>query len=199
MRRSLFATPVLLLGSALPLLAQEHGGEGGGGGSLLSVNPGLTIWTIVIFLIVLAVLARFAYPKILGAVEAREAHIAELTGTAERDRAEAAALKAEAERLRDEMRAKVHEAQIEFRAGLEKERAEALEQARAEREEILARARQDIATERELALAAVRRDAVELAMAAAEKLVRRNLDTEDNRRLVRDFLGQVEAPATAGV
>ena len=94
MRRSLIAAPVLLLGSALPLLAQEHGGKGGGGGSLLSVNPGLTIWTIVIFLIVLAILSRAAYPKILGAVEARERHIAELTAAAERDRAEAAALAA---------------------------------------------------------------------------------------------------------
>ncbi|HWK90013.1 MAG TPA: hypothetical protein VNP72_08450, partial [Longimicrobium sp.] len=60
MRSPLLATTVLVLG-ATPLLAQEH--EGGGGG-LLSLNPGLTIWTIVIFLVVLAILSRFAYPKI---------------------------------------------------------------------------------------------------------------------------------------
>ena len=89
MRRSLFATTALLF-AATPLLAQEHAAEEGGG--LLSINPGLTIWTIVIFLIVLAILTKAAYPKILGAVEARERHIAELTEAAERDRAEAAAL-----------------------------------------------------------------------------------------------------------
>src|SRR5688572_10094604 len=104
MRRSLIATTALLLGTAAPLFAAE------GGGSLLSVNPGLTIWTIVIFLIVLVVLSRFAFPKILGAVEAREAHIRELTGAAERDRAEAAALLAENQRILDETRGRVQEA-----------------------------------------------------------------------------------------
>ena len=64
-----------------------------------------------------------------------------------------------------------------------------------EQQELLERARRDIAAEREVALDSVRRDAVELAMRAAEKLVRRSLDAEDNRRLVREFLGQVGEPA----
>jgi len=193
MRRSLFVTTALLLG-ATPLLAQEHG-EGGGGGGLLSVNPGLTIWTIVIFLIVLAVLSRFAYPRILGAVEAREAHIAQLTEAAERDRAEAATLAAENRRLVEDTRARVHGALDEARGQVEKMRAEVLETARREQQEMLERARRDIAAEREVALDGVRREAATIAMAAAEKLVRRSLDAEDNRRLVREFLGQLGEPA----
>jgi F-type H+-transporting ATPase subunit b len=190
MRRSLFALTALILLGATPLLAQEHG-EGGGGGGLLSINPGLTIWTIVIFLIVLAILSRAAYPKILGAVEAREKHIAELTEAAERDRAEAAALADENRKLVEDTRARVHGAVEEARGQAEKMRAEVLDAANRERQEMMERARRDIASEREVALDTVRRDAVVLAMAAAEKLVRRSLDSEDNRRLVRESLAQL--------
>jgi F-type H+-transporting ATPase subunit b len=189
MRRSLFASTALLL-AATPLHAAEEGG-----GGLLSVNPGLTIWTIVIFLIVLAILSRAAYPKILGAVEAREAHIARLTEEAERDRAAAAALAAENRQLVEETRARVHGAVEEARGQAEKMRAEMMDAATRERQEMLDRARRDIAAEREVALDAVRRDAVVRARAAAEKLVRRNLDTEDNRRLVMESLAQMGQPA----
>jgi F-type H+-transporting ATPase subunit b len=188
MRRSLFATTALLF-AATPLLAQEHAAEEGGG--LLSINPGLTIWTIVIFLIVLAILSKAAFPKILGAVEAREKHIAELTEAAERDRAEAAALADENRKLVEDTRARVHGAVEEARGQAEKMRSQVMEEANRERQEMLERARRDIATEREVALDTVRRDAVVLAMAAAEKLVRRNLDTEDNRRLVSESLAQL--------
>ena len=197
MRRSLFALTALVLLGATPLLAQEHG-EGGGGGGLLSVNSGLSFWTIVIFLIVLAILSKAAYPKILGAVEAREAHIAQLTESAERDREEAAALAAENRQLVEETRARVHGAVEEARGQAETMRAEMLDSANRERQEMLDRARRDIAVEREAALDGVRRDAVVLAMAAAEKLVRRNLDSEDNRRLVMESLAQMaQTPARA--
>ncbi|HEU0299818.1 MAG TPA: F0F1 ATP synthase subunit B, partial [Longimicrobium sp.] len=157
----------------------------------------LTIWTIIIFLIVLAILSKFAFPKILGAVEAREKHIEKLTADAEHDRAEAAALAAENRKIVEDTRARVHGALEEARQQAEKMRADVIADAQRERQELLERARRDIATEREVALDTVRRDAVVLAMAAAEKLVRRNVDTEDNRRLVREALAQLGQPAAA--
>ena len=194
MHRSIYASAALLLASASPLLAQEEEGKGG----LLTLHPGLSIWTLVIFLIVFAVLAKFAFPKILEAVEAREAHLRELAEDAERDRAEAARLAEENRKLVEDTRARVQEALSESRNTAERMKADALEDARRERDEMLARARADIATERELALAAVRRDAVDLAIGAAQKLVRARLDSEENRRLVREFLGEVESPAPIG-
>jgi F-type H+-transporting ATPase subunit b len=185
--------PALLLLTAAPLYAQEHAEEAGP----LDVNVGLLIWTLLIFGIVVAVLYKFAWPNILGAVEKREAHIRELLEGAERDRAEAAALADENRRLLDETRARTQEAINEARGQAEKMRAEVLDTARREQQELLERARRDIATEREVALDSVRRDAVTIAMAAAEKLVRRSLDTEDNRRLVREYLGQVQPAAPA--
>jgi F-type H+-transporting ATPase subunit b len=194
MRRLLFLLPALILGSAAPAYAAEEGG------GLLSVNEGLIVWTIVIFLIVFAILAKFAFPKILGAVEARERHLADLAAAAERDRAEAATLLEQTRREMDETRARIQTAIAESRTEVERMKADILADARREQEELMLRARRDVAAERAVALDTVRRDAVDLAIAAAEKLVRRNLDAEDNRRLVREFLGQTAGPAVpAGV
>jgi F-type H+-transporting ATPase subunit b len=181
----------LLLLAATPAHAAES--------SPLDVNVGLMIWTFLIFGIVLAVLYKFAWPNILGAVERREEHIRDLLAQAEQDRAAAAAAADENRRILEETRGRVQEALAETRSQGEKMRAELLADARREQQELLERARRDIASEREVALDSVRRDAVELAMRAAEKLVSRNLDAEDNRRLVREFLGQMESAAPAGV
>jgi F-type H+-transporting ATPase subunit b len=192
MRRITFAATAALVGTASPLLAQ-HGGEEQGG--LLSLNPGLSVWTMVIFLLVLAILYRAAFPKILGAVEAREAHLRGLTEGAERDRAEAAALVEEHRKLVEDTRGQVQKALGEATATAEARRGEILEQAQRERDEMLARARADVLAERATMLEQVRRDSVDVAIRAAERLVRKNLDVDDNRRLVQDYLAQLATPA----
>jgi F-type H+-transporting ATPase subunit b len=192
MRRSIALSALLLLASAAPAAAAEETP------GLLTPNIGLTFWTIVVFLIVLAVLSKFAFPKILGAVEAREAHLRELAASAERDRAEAAALMAENQRVLEETRARVQEAINESRTSAERIRAEMLAETRLEQQAMIERARRDIQSERDSALEAVRREAVDVSMRAAERLVRRNLDAEDNRRLVREYLGQVAGQPAVG-
>lgn len=193
MRRSLITALGLILASAAPLIAQEE--HGGGGGGLLSINGGLSFWTILIFLIVFAILSKAAFPKILGAVEAREKHLEELAAAAERDRAEAAALVEEHRRLVEDTRGRVQEALAEARNTAETMRKELMDEARREHDEQLARGRAELAHERAGMLEQVRRDAVEVAMHAAERLVRRNLDAADNRRLVEEYLSQLSAPA----
>ena len=192
MRRSIALSALLLLASAAPVAAADETP------GLLTPNIGLTFWTIVVFLIVLAVLSKFAFPKILGAVEAREAHLRELAAGAERDRAEAAALMAENQRVLEETRARVQEAINESRTSAERIRAEMLAETRLEQQAMIERARRDIQSERDSALEAVRREAVDVSMRAAERLVRRNLDAEDNRRLVREYLGQVAGQPAVG-
>lgn len=187
--KPLLLVPALALLSAAPAVAAEEGG------GLLEPQAGLIFWQIVVFVVVLALLYKFAYPYILGAVEAREQRIRELLAAAARDREEAQALLEQQKKEHEELRSQAQEIFAEARAAGERLREELLEQARREQEEMLARARRDIAAEQERALDALRRDAVDLAIAAAEKLVQRNLDDEANRRLVRDFLGQAERRA----
>lgn len=174
--------------TATPLYAAEEGG-------LLSINTGLMVWTVLIFLIVLAVLYWLAFPHILGAVEAREQRIRELLASAARDREEAQQILAQQKQEHEALRAQAQELFAEARAGGERIREDLLAQARREQEEMLARARRDIQAESDRAMDAIRRETVELAIAAAEKLVQRNLDDEQNRRLVRDFLGEAESRA----
>lgn len=197
--KSLRYLPFLLLGSATPALAAE--------GGLLTPSGGLIFWTIVTFLIVLAGLWKFAWPHILGAVEAREQHIRDLLSAAARDREEASTLLATQRQELEETRARAQEILAESRTASERAHQELLAQTRREQAELLENARRDIAGEMERARETLRRDAVDVAMAAAEKLIGRSLNSDDNRRLIQNFMVEAEAPrassarttATAGV
>lgn len=191
MRTSLRLIPMLLLLSATPLAAQE--------GGLMDINEGLMIWTVLIFLIVLAVLYRAAFPKILGAVEAREEKIRDLLESAARDREEAEKALAEQKRELEETRAKVQEMVAEGRTAGERVREEISAEARQQADELLARARRDVRAEMEKARAELRNEAAEIAIAAASKLLERNLDEEDNRRLVKEYLAEIETGRTTTV
>ena len=76
----------------------------------------------------------------------------------------------------------------------ERTRAELLEQTRQQQEELLARARREIDADRLRAIADLRREAIDLALAGATKVIGRNLDDAGNRRLVEDFLSTIPAP-----
>lgn len=185
MQNSLRLTALLVLLSASPAFAAEEGG-------LLSINTGLMIWTVIIFLIVLGALYKFAYPHILGAVEAREARIRDLLASAERDREEAQMLLREQQEQLEASRGQAAELMAEGRSAAEHIREQMLAETRREQEEILERARREIGQERERAISLVRREAVEVAMAAAEKVLGRNLDADDNRRLVLGYIDELE-------
>ena len=185
MHKSLRLASLLVLLAASPAFAAEEGG-------LLSVQGGLMVWTVVIFLIVLAALYKFAYPSILGAVEARERRIEEMIEAARRDRAEAEALLTEQRAELERTRARTQDLMAEGRSAAEHIREQMLAETRREQEDILARARREIDQERQRAISQVRREAVEVAMAAAEKVIGRNLTADDNRRLVLGYIDELE-------
>ncbi len=172
----------------LALIQQEHAARGP-----LDVEPGLMIWTVLVFVALLFILRKFAWPALLGAVEARERALEEQLAEAERNRAEAARLLAQHEKLIAEGRASAHALLAEARAAAEKDRALALEKTRQEQEELLERARRDIAAERDRAVADLRREAVDLSLAAASKLLGEHLNSESDRRIVQEYLSSLEA------
>jgi F-type H+-transporting ATPase subunit b len=168
---------------SLAMLQQEHVTRGP-----LSVEPGLMIWTVVVFVALLLILRKYAWPAILGAVEARERALEEQLAGAERNRAEAARLLAEHQKLLAEGRTAAHGLLAEARTAAEKERALAMEKTRQEQEELLERARRDIISERERAVAELRREAVDLSLAAASKLIGERLNSESDRKIVQEYL-----------
>jgi F-type H+-transporting ATPase subunit b len=186
--RTILAALTTSIATALPLAAQEAVAPKGG---LLSPNAGLAFWTLLIFLILLAILSKFAYPKILASVEAREKALEDALAAANRDREEAAALLAEHRRqieaARDEAQKLIAEAKV---AG-EKVRADVIEQAHREQQQMLERARREIQSERDKAIAVLRNEAVDLAIRAAGKVVEKNLDAQSNRAIVESYLASV--------
>jgi F-type H+-transporting ATPase subunit b len=182
--KSLRLLPLLVIGTASPAFAAESG--------LLSWQAGLTFWTIVTFLIVLAILWKAALPPILGAVEAREQQIRDLIAAAARDRQEAQLVLERQSRELEETRSRVQEMVAEGRTAGERMHDEIIADARRQAEEIVMRARRDIRQELDHALQELRVEAVDVALAAAGKLIERNLDEEDNRRLVREYLADLE-------
>jgi F-type H+-transporting ATPase subunit b len=121
--------------------------------------------------------------------DALEAAIA----AAKRDRDEAAKLLEEHRRQIENARNEAQRFISEGRQTAEKMRADLLEQTRGEQQEILERARREIEAERDRAIAALRREAVDLAIAGASKVIEQNLDSSSNRRLVESFLASVSA------
>jgi len=169
--------------SLMLTLAQEHEAKGP-----LTVEFGLMFWTVIVFIALLLVLRKFAWPALLGAVEARERALEEQIAQAERDRAEAARLLAEHQKLVAEARSSAHSLLAEARTAAEKERALGLEKARQEQEELLERARRDITAERDRAVVELRREAVDLSLAAASRLIGERLDSERDRKIVQEYL-----------
>jgi F-type H+-transporting ATPase subunit b len=172
----------------LALLAVQ---EGHGGGPL-SPDPGLMIWTVFIFALLLLILRRFAWPALIGAVEAREKALEAQLADAEKQRAEAAALLAEHKKLMADARGQAHSLLAEARTLSEKERALALEKTKQEQQELLQRARREIESERDRAVADLRREAVDISIAAASKLIGARLDSETDRKLVEQYLATLD-------
>jgi len=182
--------------SALLVLAAPataHAAQGDGKVNLLSPNGGLMFWTLLIFIVLLFVLSRFAFKPLLAAVEAREAALDAAINKAQQDREAAARLMAEQQAQLDAARGEAQRFIAEGRATAEKIKATMLEETKAQQQEMLDRARRDIDSEKVRAIAELRREAVDLALAGAGKLIARNLDDAGNRKLVEDFLNSIPA------
>lgn len=165
---------------------------------MFQLSTNVSFWTLVIFVILLVVLSKFAFPPILGYANAREQRIQDILDAAARDREEAERILEEQRRELAEARQQAQQILADARQAGERVRREALEQARAEQEELVARAKQELEREREAAIEALRREAVDLSLAAASRLLGKRVDAEEDRTLVRDYLNQLGATTGAG-
>ena len=188
--RTLSLTAALLFANAPLAFAQEHEAPAGGGG-LMSIQVNLMFWTLLIFVILYFILSKFAFGPITKAVEAREKALEDAIEGAKRDRDAAAKLLQEHQAAIDAARGEGQKMIAEGRAVAEKMRTDLLEQTRKEQQEMLERARRDIANERDKAIAELRREAVDLAIAGAGKVIEQNLESDKNRKLVESYLASI--------
>lgn len=165
-------------------------------GNLLSPNGGLMFWTLIVFLFLFFILGRFVFPKITAAVEAREKALEEAIEGAKRDREEAARALAEQLRQIEGARGEAQKIIVEGRQIGEKLRSQMIEETHQQQQQMLERARREIESEKERAIADLRREAIELAIAGASKVIERNLDDQSNRKIVETFLSSIPVTET---
>ncbi|MEP6989322.1 MAG: F0F1 ATP synthase subunit B [bacterium] len=187
--RTLFRSFALLALLASPALAEPANTN------LLDPNYGLMAWTLFVFVGLFLILKFFAFGPILKSVEAREQALEDAINAAKLDREEAARLLAEHRANLDASRGEAQKIIADARVAAERVRSELVEQAHAEQAAMLARARQEIESEKARAIAELRREAVDLAIAGASKVIEKNLDQDSNRKLVENFLASVTPAA----
>jgi F-type H+-transporting ATPase subunit b len=189
MTQRLIVTGFLAL-AALPAYAQEHAPEGAGL-SPFAGNLGNAIWTLVIFLLVLTILGKFAWGPVLSLLQEREQFIHKSLADAKRDREEAEArLKEYAARVQG-ARAEAAAIVEEARKDAERLRDDLKQRARTEADSMVQNAERQISLQTQRAIQEIRREAVDLSVSIASKIIQRNLTKEDNQKLIDDAIRQV--------
>ena len=168
------------------------------GSFLVKPGLGLMIWTLFVFVVAMIILSRVAWPRIAEALDKRQRAIEESIDVAERTKAEATSLLDEyRERLKD-ARIQAEEIVARARKAAEAHERESTESAREKHEELLAQTRRDIETETRRAIQEIRREVADLTVAATEKVTRKTLTPEDQKRLVDEALAELDFTALAG-
>jgi len=176
--------------SLLLVVAADQAAEGGIGGPFV-IEPGLIIWTWIVFGALFLLLRKYAWPPIVRLTEEREHKIAAQLEEAERLNRQAQTALEEHQKLlsgaKDEALVLINEA----KTLAHQEREHLLAKAQEEHQQILDRARREIDAERDRALSEMRREAVDLSLAAATRLIEQRLDAGADRKIVEDYIAAI--------
>jgi F-type H+-transporting ATPase subunit b len=165
------------------------------GSFLITPNVGLMVWTLLLFGLSMYVLAKLAFPRISQALDKRQHAIEESIEAAERTRQEADQLLAEYRERLHEARQQADEIIARSRKAGETHEREALEEAKSKREQLMEQTRRDIDSETRRAIQEIRHEVADLTVMATEKVTRKTLNDEDQRRLVEDALSELDFSA----
>ena len=162
---------------------------------LVQPDPGLFIWTILTFLVLLGLLAKFAWRPLLEALDSRQQGIRKALDDAQAAKQELERLEQESAQIIRKARADAEALITQSRADADRLREEIRQKAKAEAEGIIRNAERQIQLETGRALQQIRAEAVDLSVMIASKIIQRNISKEDNERLIADALKQVEGTA----
>jgi len=160
---------------------------------LVQPDPGLFIWTILTFLGLLFALKKLAWGPLLEALETRQNAIRKSLDDAQQAKSELERLNAESARIIQQARVDAEGIVSQGRVDGERLREEIRTKARTEADNIVKNAERQIQLETSRALEQIRREAVDLSVMIASKIIQRNLTKEDNERLIDEALKQVQS------
>ena len=162
---------------------------------LVQPDPGLYIWTIVTFLILLALLAKFAWRPLLDALDKRQQAIRTSLDDARKAKEELARLQAESARILAEARTEAANIISSTRSDAARFADEMKQKARADADALVKNAQREIDTQTNRAVETIRREAIDLSVAVATKILRRDISKADNDRLVDDTIREMQSKA----
>ncbi len=166
-------------------------GSGPGLPGPFGFNLGLGVFTLIVFLGMYFILSKFVFPTLVKMTAEREASMRRLHEEARQAQAGAQAALEEHRALLAAARTEAQAIVAEARQAADRERTLGIERTRQEQHDLMERARKDIATERDRAMETIRRDVVDLAIAAAGKVVGDRLDLGQDRRIVEEYLASI--------
>jgi F-type H+-transporting ATPase subunit b len=169
-----------------------------GGSFLVSPNVGLMIWTLLVFGISLWVLGKYAFPRIAEALDRRQKAIEDSIDAAEHTRAEADKILSEYRERLAEARGQADEIVARARKTGEAAETEIIAEARAKREEMMEQTRRDIEAETRRAIQEIRAEVADLTVLATEKVARKSLTGDDQKRLVEEALSELDFASLSG-
>ena len=161
------------------------------------VDPvwGLMVWTLLVFGLTMIVLWKVAFPRIAEALDKRQQAIEESIDVAERTKVEAAELLEEYRERLTAARAQADDIVARARKAGEQQEADGVGAGKRRREELLEQARKDIETETRRAIQEIRAEVADLTILATEKVTRKTLTTDDQRRLVAEAVAELDFAA----
>jgi len=175
------------MGLIAPVLAAEHGGL-----NPLNFDASAFLLTIILLLILFGLLLKFAWTPILNALDAREKRIADSVMAAEQARRQADQLLADYNTKLADAERQVAERIEAGKAMADRQGQEIIERARAAAERELEAAKRDIGLEKQRALVEIRAEAIGLSRAIAERVIGREINEQDQRRLADDVLSALK-------
>src|SRR5215510_10710285 len=160
---------------------------------LVRPDPGTYIWTILTFLILLALLAKFAWGPLLDALQKRQDAIRTSLDDAPKAKEELARLQAESARILAEARTEAANIISSTRSDAARFADEMKQKARADAEGVVKNAQREIDTQTNRAIETIRREPIDLSVAVASKILRRDISKADHERLVDDAIREMQA------
>ena len=160
---------------------------------LVQPDPGLYIWTIATFLVLVVLLAKFAWRPLLAALDERQQAIRKSLDDARQAKQDLERVHAESAKILEQARKEAESIVASTRTDVNQFREEMRQKAREEAAGIVKNAERQIELETARALQQIRHEAVDLSVTIASKLLQRNVSKDDNARLIEDTFKQIEA------
>ena len=159
---------------------------------LVQLDPGLFVWTILTFLLLVFVLAKFAWKPLLKMLQDREDMIRSSLEDAEKAKSELERLNKESEAIMANARSEAQSILADGKAAAEKVKDGIIAKSKEQANKIREDAGKQIQVEKDKAISEIKEEVVNLTLSVAEKLIQKNLSDADNKSLIEESLKKVQ-------